>query len=376
VRRWHAAIGRAALCLTVAAVICGASASSALALSGTTASISGTDGTGVSGTVATFTDGTLLLACTTASQFTATVDWGDGSTSTGTVSQASSALLGACNYRVDASHTYAEAGLYTLSVTVNAPDGTINTGSATATIADAQLSAAGIDFSATRGTSFTTTVATFADANSLAKAGDFTVTISWGDGSTGAGTVTAIPGGFAVAGTHTYPATGSFKLSVAIHDVGGSQTSAGSTATVLGTPTVTPPPVTSTPPPTTKPPTKAPLHLGLSTPVLARGGTVVVTVSCPSAAQLCRGRLSVSTVANPHSKVAGLRAARLLGTTLFIIPGGSKAQLSLRPKRVVVSMLRSAGIVGLSTSASSYDAASGRTETAILKSKLRLAPAK
>jgi hypothetical protein len=325
--------------------------------------------------VASFTDGTLLLACANASEYSATVDWGDGSTSSGAVVHTSTALLGSCNYDVTASHTYAEAGSYTYDVTIDGPGGTLDAGTATATIADAPLNAGGIDFSATRNTSFTTTVATFADANSLAKAGDFTAAISWGDGSTSAGAITPVPGGFAVAGTHTYAATGSFKFSVAIQSAGGSQTSAGATATILATPTTTPPPV-GTGPPGTKPPSTKPLKLGLSRPVLARGGTVVVGVSCPSAAHLCRGRLTVTTVADAHSKVVALHTAHVLGTSLFIIPGGSKAELSVRPKRVVVAALRKAGSVGVSTAASSYDATTGRSETAKLKTTLRLNPPK
>jgi hypothetical protein len=360
--------------LGVAAVLCGAHAPSALAFAGTTAGVGGTEGATLSGTVATFTDGTLLLACTSASQYKATIDWGDGTTSAGGVGQASTALLGACNYTVNASHTYAEAGSYTYSVTISGPDGTLNTGARTATIADAPLSAAGIDFSATKGTSFTTTVATFGDANSLAKAADFSATISWGDGSSAAGSITAVPGGFAVAGTHTYAATGALKFTVAIHDIGGNQISAAATASVLATPTVTPPPVTTVPP-TTKPPSTKPLKLGLSKPVAARGGSVVVGVSCPSAAHLCRGRITVTTLANPRSKIAALRTAHVLGTSLFIIPGGSKAELSVRPKRAVVAELRKAGTIGISTSASSSDAATGGTETATSKTTLRLSAA-
>jgi hypothetical protein len=355
----------------VAAVLCGAGATPALAFSGTTAAIGGTEGIGVSGAVATFTDGTLLLACTSASQYSATIDWGDGTSSAGSVGQASSVLLGPCNYVVGASHTYAAAGSFDYSVTVNGPSGALNTGTRTVAIADAPLSAAGIDFSATRGTAFTTTVATFGDANSLARPGDFSATISWGDGSSAAGTVTAVPGGFALAGTHTYQATGVFKFTVAIHDVGGNQISAGATAGVVSTPTVTPPPVTTVPP-TTRPPGSKPLKLRLSRPVLARGGTVVVGVTCPAAAHLCRGRISVTTLANSTSKVAALRTPRLLGSSLFIIPGGSKAELSVRPKRVVVNELRRAGTVGVSTSASSYDAATGQSQTATSKTTLRL----
>lgn len=372
-RLWTRAIRRAVLCLSVAALFC-ASSASALAFGGTTAPVNGVEGIPVSGTVATFTDGTLLLACTNASAYQATIDWGDGSTTAGSVSQAPSALLGACNYNVAGSHTYAEAAGFTVSVTVTGPGGTINTGARTATIADVPLSAAGIDFSASKGTSFTTTVATFADANPLAQPGDFTATIAWGDGTNASGTITAVPGGFAVAATHTYAATGNFKFNVVIHDNGGSQATGSATAAVVATPTVTPPPVTNVPP-TNKPPGKTPSKLGLSRPALARGGTVVVGVSCPAAAHLCRGRMSVTTVADRHSKVAALHTPQLLGTTLFIIPGGSKAELSVRPKRVVVAELRRAGTVGVSTTASSYDASSGRSQTATSKTTLRLSSA-
>jgi hypothetical protein len=372
---WGAgAARRVALTLGVVAMLCGFHATPADAFAGTTNGIGGTEGQQLSGTVATFTDGTLLLPCTGASQYTATVDWGDGTTSAGGVSQASSSLLGACNYTVNASHTYAEAGSYTYSVTVGGPNGTLNTGARTATIADAPLSAAGIDFSATKGTSFTTTVATFGDANSLAKPADFSATISWGDGTSAAGAVTAVPGGFAVAGTHTYATTGDLRFTVAIHDVGGNEISAAATASVLATPTVTPPPVTTLPP-TTKPPGTKPLKLGISKPVPARGGSVVIGVSCPAAAHLCRGRITVTTVANPHAKLAALRTAHVLGTSLFIIPGGSKAELSVRPKRAVVAELRKAGSISISTSASSSDAATGGTETATLRTTLRLSAA-
>jgi hypothetical protein len=371
VRLWRAVTGRTILLLGVAAVLSGAHPGSAQAFAGTTSPIGGTEGIGLSGTIATFSDGTLLLPCTNPSTYTATIDWGDGTSSAASVDQASTVLLGSCNYAVNGSHTYAEAGSYTYGVTVHGPGGALNTGSRTATIADAPLSTAGIDFSATRGTSFTTTVATLGDANSLARAADFSATISWGDGTSVAGAVTSIPGGFAVAATHTYAATGDFRFTVAIHDVGGNQISASATANVRATPTVTPPPVTG--PPTTTPPNGHPVKLGLSRPVLARGGTVVVRVSCPTGGSLCRGRITVTTLASPRSKFAALRAAHLLGTSLFIVPGGSKAELSVRPKRVVVAELRKAGSVGVLTSASSYDAGTGRSETVTLRTTLHLA---
>ncbi len=368
----RATISRAILLLAASAVLCGALAGSAEAFAGTTSQIGGTEGIGLSGTIATFSDGTLLLPCASPSTYTATIDWGDGTSSAGGVDLASSMLLGACNYAVSGSHTYAEAGSFTYAVTVNAPGGgRLDTGTRTATIADAPLSTAGIDFSATRGTSFTTTVATVGDANSLARAGDFSATIAWGDGTSAAGAVTSIPGGFAVAATHTYAATGDFRFTVSIHDVGGNQISADATASVGTTHSVPPPPVT-TGPPTTKPPGGRPVKLGLSRPVLARGGTVVVGVSCPTAGRLCRGRITVTTLASRHSKFAGLRTAHVLGNSLFIVPGGSKAELSVRPKRVVVAELRNAGSVGVLTSATSYDTATARNETVTLRTTLRL----
>ena len=76
------------------------------------------------------------------------------------------------------------------------------------------------------------TVATFTDANPNATVGDFTATINWGDGTSTAGTIVAQSGGFAVDGTHTYADEGKYKLTTTIKDVGGSTTSATSTATV------------------------------------------------------------------------------------------------------------------------------------------------
>jgi hypothetical protein len=59
-------------------------------------------------------------------------------------------------------------------------------------------------------------VATFTDNNTADTAAGFTASITWGDGTTSAGTVSGSNGSFSVTGGHTYADEGSFPLSVAI----------------------------------------------------------------------------------------------------------------------------------------------------------------
>jgi hypothetical protein len=326
-----------------------------------------TEGAALNATVASFTDGAILgLGCSAPAQYAATVAWGDGTTSAGTVTGGIGQLIGGCLYAVNGAHTYAEEGTVDYSVSIAGPAASGATGPTPLTVHDAPLTATASGLTATQGTQAAATVATFTDANPAAQATDFQAMVAWGDNTTAAGSVAANPrGGFAVTASHTYIHSGSYSVSVTIRDAGGSLASAAASATVVATAA----PGGPTPPATTPP---APLRLGLSTPVLARGGTVVVGVRCPAAAKLCRGRLNVATVAAPHSKIAGLRRAQTLGTTLFIIPGGRRADLSVRPKRVLVAELRRAGSVVVAAYASSFDAATGRSQVASLTAKLSL----
>src|SRR5262249_5647933 len=100
-------------------------------------------------------------------------------------------------------------------------------------VADAPLTATGANHSATQGISFLGTVAHFTDANPLAIVGDYTATITWGDGQTSSGTITPDGnGGFTVLGTNVYTQTGAFAFTVAIADKDGAQTTAKGTITV------------------------------------------------------------------------------------------------------------------------------------------------
>ena len=201
------------------------------ALTAVGTNITGTEGSST-GTipVATLTDANPNAA---ASDFTATIDWGDGATTTGNV-----VAQNGDGFAVDGAHTYAEEGKYTVGVTVNDVGGSTTSATSNANIADAALTASGTNVSGTEGaTTDTVTVATFTDANPNATASDFTATINWGDGTTTTGTIVAQSGGgFAVDGTHTYADEGKYAVSTTINDVGGSTTSTTSNANIADAP--------------------------------------------------------------------------------------------------------------------------------------------
>lgn len=96
---------------------------------------------------------------------------------------------------------------------------------------DQSISASGNVFSGIEGQSFTHTVATFTDPDSTAKPGDYSATISWGDGTTSTGTIRGSGGSFSVSGTHTYAEEGTYKATVKITDVDNPSNSATANST-------------------------------------------------------------------------------------------------------------------------------------------------
>jgi hypothetical protein len=162
--------------------------------------VQGTAGQSLTTIVATLT-GTAANA--TAASFTASITWGDGNSSSGTLTADPNG-----GFDITGTNTYAQAGAF--PITVNVKDQTGNLvgtalGQANIAAATSSITATGTQVNATTGQQFSGVVATFTDSNAKAMVGSFTVTIAWGDGSTSPGTVTADPnGGFDVNGSHTY----------------------------------------------------------------------------------------------------------------------------------------------------------------------------
>jgi hypothetical protein len=180
-----------------------------------------------SGVVATASDAD---PASTGSEYEATIEWGDGESSTGTVSGTGG------SFEVTGSHTYADEGSFPVKVTLTDTDTPANQGSATSTakVADAALSATGVKTSSSP--TFSGTVANFTDEDSsTSTASNFTATIEWGDGTSSTGSVGGSGGSYSVNGNHTYKSTGFFTIVVKIVDDGGSTAEATSTVLIFGT---------------------------------------------------------------------------------------------------------------------------------------------
>jgi hypothetical protein len=197
------------------------------AVSATGTTLAATEGQAFTGmVVASFTDADPLG---TATDYTATIDWGDGTTDTGSV-----ASDGSGGFQVSGTHTYAEEGTNSVTVSIADLGGSTATASSTVNVADAAVSATGTTLAATEGQAFTgMVVASFTDADPLGTATDYTATIDWGDGTTNTGSVASDgSGGFQVSGTHTYAEEGTNSVTVSIADLGGSTATASSTVNV------------------------------------------------------------------------------------------------------------------------------------------------
>ena len=218
-----------------------ATVSEADSLSGTPVSFSAPAGVSFTGTVANFKD---TLTSAVASDFTATIAWGDATTSAGMVSG------GSGSFQVSGTHTYAAAGTYMVQVTLtdDKPGSAVATVLSTAHVA-AGLAVTAVNVSTPEGVVFNGTVATFSDSNTALTPASFTTTVNWGDGTTTAGTVSGGSGSFTVTGQHTYADEGSFTTTVTVTETGqgGATANSSATATVSETDALSGTPVALSP---------------------------------------------------------------------------------------------------------------------------------
>jgi parallel beta-helix repeat protein len=199
--------------------------------------------------------------------YSASIDWGDGSASNGVISFPSGG--GALEL---GGHTYLEEGTYTVRTEVSDDGGQYAQTSETIKVGDAPLTPepkANVPFieaqsaTAVVGQSATAVVGSFTDADPHGFAGLYSATINWGDpivlpnGSLQQditpGTVVADGAGFDVVGTHTYSQAHdvpnvpfNYPVTVTVTDATAGEPGGPNTITINSTAAVSPPPLVAT----------------------------------------------------------------------------------------------------------------------------------
>jgi len=200
-----------------------------------TSPLAAVEGTVFSGQTATFSD---PPNTDPVGNYTATIDWGDGSTSTAVITQPGGAGTA---YSISGTHTYADEGTFTVNTTAAEafePSFTVSVGSQMTVAEGDVLTPVPLSFVTTVGVPFTGPTATFTDTYTGNTASDFTATINWGDGTTTPGIISGGGGTWTVSGTHTYATVGPFVVSVTLTDdaPGTATATAVSAATVAAVP--------------------------------------------------------------------------------------------------------------------------------------------
>jgi hypothetical protein len=192
--------------------------------------------------VATFTDPGGAHA---PSEYSATIDWGDGTADAGTITFDPSTNL----FAVSGQHAYAEDGSYPLTVVMDHGLAPSVTATSAALVADrAVIATGGVTVSAQEYASLgPQTLAVFTDPAGNEATGDYSATINWADGTSCPGTIVPNASGTAlsVLGSHTCTQLGSQTVSVTIHH------DTAPDATVLSTVNVGVPPIALTASPLT-----------------------------------------------------------------------------------------------------------------------------
>jgi CSLREA domain-containing protein len=189
--------------------------------------VSTTEASPFIGQVAGFTDPDTAA---TASEYSASIDWGDATPAT-----AAAISDGSGRFMVSGTHTYAAEGTYTVTTTITDVDNTSNKATITsnANVADASISARDTSISATEGNAFSGQVAGFSDPDMTGTSSEYSATINWGDGTNATpGAITGSGGNFTVSGNHTYAEEGPYNITAIITDVDNASNTATASTTV------------------------------------------------------------------------------------------------------------------------------------------------
>ena len=182
------------------------------------------------GTVATFTDAD---QAGTVSDYTATINWGDGTSASPDVTPGTIVTQGG-GFAVTGTHSYSMSSSG-LPVTVVIADQGGASATALSTAIVSTLAVEPVVLSATEGATFNQAVARFTDLDSTVSAASFTATINWGDGGTATtGSVSgSAAAGYNVSGLHVYAEeSAGLPVTVVVEGPGGIEASATGTATV------------------------------------------------------------------------------------------------------------------------------------------------
>jgi hypothetical protein len=167
-----------------------------------------------------------------AGDFTATIGWGDGTSSTGTLT-----ATGNGGFLVLGHHDYTEEGTETVTVTVADNSSHTVSSTASAQVTDAPLVATPISVAAQPSLTVSNLqVASVTDTGGAEAATNYTATIDWGDGTTtSTGSVSVSANTINIAGGHTYTMAGRYHVTITVTDEGGASTVAHSLV-VVGNP--------------------------------------------------------------------------------------------------------------------------------------------
>ena len=194
-------------------------------------------------TVATFTD---PGGFEPQASDTAIIDWGDGTSSAGTVvlpttgtltNSATGTLTNSAT--VAGQHTYAEEGNYTIQITLHHEGTPDAAATSTAVVSDpAVMATGGFTYSATEGSAAAAqTVAVFTDPGGVEPLANYSATIDWGDGATAtAGSIAVDPNShlFTVSGQHNYSRVGTYPITVTLRHLAAPAATVTSGAQIVG----------------------------------------------------------------------------------------------------------------------------------------------